>query len=203
MIKIEGKDGKKIINKEIEIEYIDFNIVESGKLIKENVCAYRLKELYLDNKIEELNFIGPKGDKLEFYIEKINTLSNKNHAVYISVFCPDLFIPNNKKDLSKKINKTNIKISPSIIVFEDQKTIIKLKKFLFPRFWHRYMKVIWLQNNNYLIHSNKSIKTSTSYKITYTRNMVIFKYYISKTYRNYTYITNSNIQELLLFCKTE
>ncbi|MBY2229041.1 hypothetical protein KWV98_01645 [Clostridioides difficile] len=187
MIKIEGKDGKKIINKEIEIEYIDFNIVESGKLIKENVCAYRLKELYLDNKIEELNFIGPKGDKLEFYMEKINTLSNKNHAVYISVFCPDLFIPNNKKDLSKKINKTNI----------------KLKKFLFPRFWHRYMKVIWLQNNNYLIHSNKSIKNSTSYKITYTRNMVIFKYYISKTYRNYTYITNSNIQELLLFYKTE
>lgn len=176
---------------------------ENGKWIRENVCAYRLKELYFDKNIEELNFIGPKGDKLEFYIEKISILSNKNNAVYISAFCPDFFIPDNKRNLSNKINKANIEISPSIIVFEDQKTIIKLKKFLFPRFWHKYMKVIWLQNNNYLIHSNKSTKTSTSYEITYTKNMVIFKYYISKPYRNYTYITNSNIQELLLFCKTE
>ncbi|CZR99526.1 hypothetical protein CDFC105_71295 [Clostridioides difficile] len=193
MIKIQGKNGKKIIKKEIEIEYIDFNISESGKCIKENVCAYKLKALSLDNNIEALNFIEPNGNKLEFFIEKINTLSKRNRTVYISAFCPDLFIPDDKKDLSKRINKVNIKISPILIVFEDQKTIIKFQKFLFPRFWHKYMKIIWLKNNNYPIHSNKATKTSTSYEVTYINNMVIFKYYISKTYRNYAYITKLNI----------
>ncbi|EQF29913.1 hypothetical protein QEW_4505 [Clostridioides difficile CD160] len=178
MIKIETKKGKKIIKKEIKVEYIDFNISKNGKRIEESVNALRLKQLYIDNNIEWLRIINKSGDRLEFIIEKIHTLSYMNSKVYISAFCPDLFIVY-KKNILKEINNTNVKISPVIIYFEDARKIIKIQKILFPRHWENYMKVIWLQNNNYTVHSS-------SIKITFIRNIAVFKYYIDK-YNNYMY----------------
>ncbi|MCC0664569.1 hypothetical protein [Clostridioides sp. ZZV15-6597] len=173
MIKIEAKKGKKIIKKEIKVEYIDFNVSENGERIKESVNALRLKQLHLDNNIEWLYFINKSGDRLELLIERIYSLSYMNSTVCVTAFCPDLFVVY-KKNILKEINKTKVKISPILIYFEDAKKIIKLQKFLFPRYWTNYMKIIWFQNNNYPIHSS-------NIKVKCRRNTVIFKYYIEKS----------------------
>ncbi|MCC0697244.1 hypothetical protein [Clostridioides sp. ES-S-0048-02] len=189
MIKIQGKDCRKIIKEEIEVEYIDFNSTdnENGKLISESVNAYKLKQLSLDNNIEALHFINTTGDKLEFLIEKISTLSVRNSSAYVSIFCPDLYSNSFDKEenILKKINKKNIKISPTLNFFENRKVIVKTQRFLFPRFWTKYMKMIWLQNNNYPTHSKTFTRTSTFYQVIYIKHMVIFKYYIMKRNRHY------------------
>ncbi|HFL3696632.1 hypothetical protein QVA93_11965 [Clostridioides difficile] len=178
MIKIEAKKGKKVIKREIKVEYIDFNINKNGERIEENVNALKLKQLYLDNNIEWLHIINNSGDRLELIIEKIHTLSYMNSKVYVSAFCPDLFVVY-KKNILKEINNTNVKISPSLVYFEDTRKIVKIQKFLFPRYWENYMKIIWLKNNNYTVHSSNT-------KVTFIRNIIVFKYYIDK-YNNYTY----------------
>lgn len=193
MIKIEGKDGKKIIKKEIEIEYIDFNMNNVGELVNENVCASKLKEVSLDNNIEALHFIGPGGGNFEIFIEKIITLSIRDSTVYISAFCPDLFFSCKKESLLKQINRTNIKVSPILTIFEDTKNMVRIKRFIFPRFWTKYMKMIWLKNNNYPSHSNKFTGTSTFYKVLYIKNIVILKYYIRKCHKNYIHFTKKKI----------
>ncbi|MGO0987441.1 hypothetical protein ACWYRQ_21300 [Clostridioides difficile] len=178
MIKIEAKKGKKILKKEIKVGYIDFNVNKNGKWIEETVNAPKLKQLFLDNNIEYLHFINKAGDKFQLIIEIIRSLSFMNSTVFISAFCPDLFVVY-KKNIFKKIGKANIKISPIIICFEDTEKIIKIQKFLFPRNYTIYMKAIWLQNNGYKAPSN-------NIKVKYIKNMAICKYSLSKQ-KNYIY----------------
>ncbi|PBF59644.1 hypothetical protein BGT96_15760 [Clostridioides difficile] len=102
-------------------------------------------------------------------------MSFRNFTFCIYAFCPDLFI-SDKKYLLEQINKANIKISPSLICFEDTKKIIKIQRFLFPRSWTSYMKLTWLKNNNYLHLINT--------KVISMKNVVICKYYINK-HKNY------------------
>lgn len=175
MIKIEAKNGKKVIKKTIEVEYIDCNINKNGEWIKENVSAYKLKSLWHDDNIDFLYYLDEKGDKFEIFIEKYFTLSSRNSTLYIYAFCPDLFI---RKNLLERINKSNIKISPILVCFESPRKIIKIKKFLFPRYWTNYMKVTWLKNNNHLYLVNT--------KFTFTKNVVVCKQYINK-HQDYIY----------------
>ena len=172
MIKIEAKKGKKIIKKEIKVEYIDFNMSKNGERIEESVNALRLKQLHLDNNIEWLYFINKSGDRLELLIERIYSLSYMNSTVLVSAFCPDLFVVS-RKNILKEINKRKVRISPISIYFEDTRKIIQLQKFLFPRYWTNYMKIMWFKNNNYPVHSN-------NIKVKCIRNTVIFKYHIEK-----------------------